>query len=66
MDMFYFVRPREKSPMAKYRPVCKFFKRSEAEKYIQFIGSKFPGYGRMDIIAAEERPEEWHGPQPMR
>jgi len=66
MDIFYFVRPREKSAMAKYRPVSKFFDRPDAEQYIRFIGTKYPSYGQMDIIKSYTKPEEWEGPQPSR
>ena len=66
MSIFYFVRPRERYHLGKYRPVCKFFQKPDAERYVRFITEKYPGYGRMDIIAAYERPEEWEGPQPSR
>ena len=48
------------------RPVYKFLRRSEAERYVEFVGTKYPEFGVLDIIKSYTQPEEWEGPQPSR
>ena len=48
------------------RPVYKFFRRSDAECYVDFVGTKYPEFGALDIIEAEDYPHELDGPQPSR
>lgn len=48
------------------RPVYKFFSRPEAEQYVDFVGTKYPEFGALDIIKAGDYPREWEGPQPSR